>query len=307
MGKLVTVFGGAGFLGRYVVQELLAQGARVRVAVPNPATAGRVKPLGDLGQVQIVGADIRKPETVAAALAGSDAVINLVGVLKGDFAGLHVKGAANIARAAAQAGASALVQVSAIGADCASPSAYGRSKGEGEQAVRAAFAHATIIRPSILFGREDQFTNRFAALMGMGPVVPVIAGETRFQPAYVVDVARAIAMAALDPARFGGKTFELGGPQQLSMSEINTWIAQATGRNPTFLPVPAFVACGLSMLPGGPITRDQLKMLQKDNVVAAGAEGFAAFGISPAPMAAVAESWMVPHRKHGRFTAKGKM
>jgi uncharacterized protein YbjT (DUF2867 family) len=303
--KLVTIFGGGGFLGRYVVQELLASGVRVRVAERNPVAAVRVKTQGNLGQVQMAAADVTNAASVARAVTGADAVINMVGILKGNFEAVHVRGAANVAQAAAKAGAGALVHVSAIGADEKSTSAYGASKGQGEAAVRAAYAAATIIRPSIIFGPEDQFTNRFAALIGLGPVVPVIGGATKFQPAYVVDAAKAIAAAALDAAQFGGKTFELGGPQQMSMAEINSWIARATGRNPVFAPVPDTLACALATLtgwaPGAPITRDQWKMLQKDNVVAEGAVGFAAFGIAPLPLAAVAEGWLTQYRKHGRF------
>lgn len=302
--RLVTVFGGGGFLGRYVTQALLAQGARVRVAQRNPASALRVKTQGGLGQVQLFSADITKSASVARAVAGADAVVNLVGILNGAFAAVHVDGAATIARAAASAGAEALVHVSAIGADVESPSAYGRSKGEGEAAVRAAFPAATIVRPSLVFGREDQFTNRFAQIVRMAPIVPVIGGETRFQPVYVMDVAHAIAAAALAPAAYAGKTYELGGPNILSMAQINAWIAKAIGRTRSFVPVPAPLASALALLPGGPITRDQLKMLQKDNVVSPAAHGLADFGITPTPMGAVADAWLIPYRRHGRFAGR---
>lgn len=307
-GKLVTIFGGGGFLGRYVAQELLARGARVRVAERSPTSAVRVKTLGGLGQVQLVAADVTKPDSVQRAVAGADAAINLVGILRGDFDRVHRLGAANVAQAAKAAGIGALVHISAIGADAGSASAYGRSKGDGEVEVRAAFPGAIIIRPSLVFGREDQFTNRFAALLAMAPVAPVLAGATRFQPVYVVDVARAIATATLDPAQFGGKTFELGGPQVMSMRDIYGFLAGMIGRNPALLPVPDALGGALASftgwMPGAPITRDQWKMLQKDNVVAADAAGLAAFGIAPTPMAAVAESWLVQYRKHGRFAAR---
>ncbi|MEO8724204.1 MAG: complex I NDUFA9 subunit family protein [Sphingobium sp.] len=307
---LVTIFGGGGFLGRYVTQELLARGARVRVACRHPGDALRVKPLGGLGQMQLVSANVTKPASVMRAVAGADVVINLVGILKGDFDAVHVQGAAHVAQAAQASGAAALVHISAVGASMESASAYGRSKASGEAAVRAAFPGATIIRPSIIFGREDQFTNRFAGLIRMAPVVPVIGGETKFQPAYVLDVARAIAVAALDRAQYGGKAFELGGPQVLSMAQINSWIAQATGRDPVFVPVPDCAAGLLARLtgwmPGAPITRDQWVMLQGDNVVGEGTQGFAAFGLVPTPMAGVAEAWLVQYRKHGRFSARAK-
>jgi NADH dehydrogenase len=303
--RLVTVFGGGGFVGRYVVQELLSRGARVRVAGRNPSGAMRLKPLAGLGQVQLVSADITKPSSVANAVAGADVVINLVGILSGNFDAVHVAGAQTVARAATAAGATALVHMSAIGADAQSESAYGRSKGEGEAAVRAAFPDATIIRPSIIFGREDGFTNRFAQLVRMAPVVPVISGQTKFQPVYVVDVARAIAAAALEDGH-AARTYELGGPAILSMAQVNAFIAKAIGRERAFLPVPAPLASVLTLLPGGPITRDQLKMLAKDNVVAPGASGLDALGIVPTPLAAVAERWLVAYRRHGRFAGRAQ-
>lgn len=304
--SLVTIFGGGGFLGRQVAQALLARGARVRIAQRDLSTAIRVKPLGGLGQTQFVAADIRKPQTVARAVAGSDAVVNLVGILKGDFDAFQHRGAATVAQAAASAGVRAMVQVSAIGADPESPSAYGRSKAAGEAAVRAAFPTATIIRPSIIFGAEDQFLNRFADIVRAFPVVPVIGAGTRFQPVYVADVAQAIANALAQPEMHGGKTYELGGPQVLSMKEINGWIAKAIGRDKPLVEVPGAFASLLAMLPGGPITRDQLAMLGRDNVVAPGAAGLEALGIAPTPMGAVADAWMVRYRRHGRFAGRVK-
>lgn len=305
---LVTVFGGGGFLGRYVAQELLGKGFRVRVAERDPANALRVKTLGNLGQSQLVHADVRDPASVARAVAGADAVVNLVAVLKGDMDGINHKGAANVAQAAASAGAKTLVHISAIGSDAESASAYGRSKGQGEQAVRAAFPKATLIRPSILFGREDQFTNRFANLIRMAPVLPIIAGETKFQPVYVVDVARAIATAVADADAHAGKTYELGGPQVLSMAQINAWLADAIGHKPAMVPMPACASEWLARLtgwlPAAPITLDQWRMLQSDNVVAPKAKGLADLGVSPTPLAAVADQWLVQYRKHGRFTAR---
>lgn len=307
---LVTIFGGGGFLGRYVAQELLSRGMRVRVAEREPTHALRVKPLGTLGQTQLVHADVRDGSSVARAVAGEDAVVNLVAVLKGDLDGINHKGAANVAQAAAQAGVGTLVHVSAIGSDAASKSAYGRSKGQGEEAVRAAFPGATLIRPSILFGREDQFTNRFANLIRMAPVLPVIAGGTKFQPVYVVDVARAIATAVADAAAHAGKTYELGGPQVLSMAEINSWLAAQIGHDPAMLPVPdaasEWLARLTGWLPAAPITLDQWRMLQSDNVVGPQAKGLADLGLSPTPLAAVADQWLVQYRKHGRFTARAK-
>ena len=304
MAKLVTLFGGAGFLGRYVAQELLSAGARVRVAERDPKHAFFVKPLGGLGQTQFVAADVTRADSVQRAVEGADAVINLVGVLKGDFDAVHVDGARNTAAAAAAAGARALVQVSAIGADPGAPSAYARSKGEGEAAARAAFPGATILRPSILFGAEDRFLNRFAALAQVLPVLPVIRPGVKFQPAWVGDVARAVALSALEPGSHAGRTFELGGPEVLTMEALMAWLMRTIGRDRPLLPLPDAVGrllAGLGWLPGAPITRDQWLMLQKDNVVSGGAEGFAAFGIAPAPLAALAPAWLVAYRRHGRF------
>jgi uncharacterized protein YbjT (DUF2867 family) len=306
--KLVTVFGGSGFLGRYVVQALLKAGARVRIAARDPRDGWYLKSQGGLGQTQFVAADIRKPDSVARAIAGSDAVINLVGILKGDFQAFHVDGARNVAQAAANAGVSAMVHVSAIGADAASASAYGRSKGEGETAVRAAFPAATILRPSIVFGREDGFVNRFAGLIAMLPVVPLIRGGTKFQPVYVGDVAKAIVAALADTAAHGGKTYELGGPEVISMGDLNRWIARETGRRRAFVNMPDAIAgamaSGLGWMPGAPMTRDQWLMLQADNVVAPDAKGLSALGIVATPLEAVAEGWLVRYRRQGRFAGK---
>lgn len=302
-GRLVTIFGGGGFLGRYVAQSVLAQGARVRIACRNPAGAIHIKPLGNLGQVQLLGADVRKPATVERAVADADAVVNLVGSFENMDAVQHI-GAANVAKAAAAAGVATLVHISAIGADAQSEANYGRSKAAGEAAVRAAFPLATILRPSIVFGREDQFINRFAGLIRMLPVVPVIGADTKFQPVFVGNVAEAVAAALVGQ---GGETLELGGPDILTMLELNRWIAKAIGRDPVFASVPDF-ASGLlakttGWLPGAPITMDQFKMLGSDNVVT-GIDGLAAFGIAPTPLDAVADDWLDIYRKHGRFGAQ---
>ncbi|MBY0305083.1 MAG: complex I NDUFA9 subunit family protein [Sphingomonas sp.] len=304
--KLVTLIGGGGFLGRYAAQHLLQQGARVRFAQRDPRAAEFLRPLGGLGQTQFVATDIRKPESLARALQGSDAVVNLVGILKGDFQAIQAEGARNVAVAAATVGATSLVHVSAIGADSRSASQYGRTKGEGDDAVRAAFPTATILRPSIVFGREDQFVNRFAGMIASAPVVPVLRAATRFQPVYVDDVARAIAASLADPARFGGKMIELGGPDVLSMGALIRWIADAIGRHPTIIELPDSMGGLIAMLgflPGAPITQDQWRMLQSDNVVAPDAEHFSGFGIVPTPLASVAPTWLVRYRRNGRFSS----
>ncbi len=302
-GKLVTIFGGGGFLGRYVAQAILAQGARVRVACRNPAGAMHIKPLGNLGQVQLIAADVRKVASVERAVAGADAVVNLVGSFANMDAVQNV-GAGNIAKAAAAAGVVSLVHISAIGADADSDAEYGRSKAAGEAAVRAAFPSATILRPSIVFGREDQFINRFAGLIRMLPVVPVIGASSKFQPVFVGDVAKAVTAALLGK---GGETLELGGPATFSMLDLNRWIAKAIGRDPVFIEVPGFAAELLAKttgwLPGAPITLDQFKMLGSDNVVT-GKDGLAAYGITATSLDAIADDWLDIYRKHGRFGAQ---
>lgn len=298
---LVTLVGGGGFLGRYVAQALMRRGARVRVAQRDPRRAWYIKPLGGLGQTQFVGADVTRPDTVKRAVQGSDAVVNLVGVLAGDFDRVHVGGARAVAEAAAAAGAASLVHVSAIGADPGSASAYGRSKGEGEEAARAAFPGTTILRPSVVFGREDGFLNRFAGLMVALPVVPILSPATRFQPVFVGDVADAVAEAVANPTARSGRTYELGGPEVLSMAELNRWIAHAIGRSPRFVEVPDAVGALVAKLPGAPITRDQWAMLRRDNVVSPDADGLEALGVAPTPMGSVAPGWLVRFRRAGRF------
>ncbi|MGP7796569.1 complex I NDUFA9 subunit family protein [Sphingomonas sp. CLY1604] len=297
--KLVTIFGGGGFVGRYVVQALLRGGARVRIAERDPRHAWFLKPLGGLGQTQFVAADVTLPDTVRRAVNGADAVINMVGVLAGDFERLHVTGARNVAEAAAALGVETLVQVSAIGADPAAPSGYGSSKGRGEEAVRAAFPGAAIVRPSIVFGREDQFINRFAAMIARAPVVPVLRAGVKFQPVFAGDVGDAVA-AATD-ARFAGQTLELGGPDVMSMGEIIRFIAATLGRSPSIVELPDGAGALLARLPFAPITQDQWLMLQRDNVVAAGTPGLAELGIVPEPLSSIAPDYLVRFRKSGRF------
>lgn len=306
--RLVTLFGGGGFLGRYAAQALYRSGARVRIAQTDPRRAFFLRPLGGLGQTQFVRADVRDADQVRAAVRGSDAVVNLVGVLKGDFHGLHVEGAANVAKAAAAEGAAALVHVSAIGADPDSASRYGKTKGQGEALARAAFPGAAILRPSILFGREDDFINRFARMAQIAPAMPVIRGDVKFQPVSVSDVGRAVAAAALDPGRFGGKTYELGGPEVLTMRQLVAWILRATGRPDRIIDIPDPLASAMARFggwaPGAPITWDQWLMLARDNVAAPDSEGLEAFGIAPTPLEAVADSWLTPYRRSGRFAIK---
>lgn len=295
--QLVTVFGGGGFIGRYVCEILLKRGHRVRVAQRQPRTAHFLQPLGQVGQIGFVRADLTRAEQVRSAVEGADAVVNLCGVFQGNVYGIHVDGARNVADSARDGGLRALVHISAIGADAASESTYGRTKGEGEAAVRAAFPGATILRPSVVFGPEDNLTNRLAGLSWL-PAVPVIRASCKFQPVYVRDLALAIAKAALEPRSYAGKTFEIGGPQAMSMRELVTQVQMAAGQEKDLVEMPDFVSSLMSrfgFLPGAPLSRDQWRMLQRDNVPADGMAGLEAFGIEPTPLGTVAPAWL------GRF------
>lgn len=312
---VVTLFGGSGFIGSQAVRALARRGWRIRVAVRNPVLAIEIQPLGDPGQIQFMRCDITSAEDVAAAVRGADAVVNLVGVLhdaggKRGFDAVHTQAAATIASAARAAGVQRLVQISAIGADAASPSAYGRTKAKAEEAVRAVYPDAVILRPSLVFGAGDGFLNRFAAMATMSPVLPLIGGgETKFQPVYVGDVAEAIArgVTRVDAA---GRTFELGGPSLYTFREVLELVRRETGRDRMLVPVPFAVAKPLGSLlqlsrfvgVTPPLTRDQVLMLEKDNVVAPDALGLSDLGIDhPAGMAAIAPSYLWRYRVGGQF------
>jgi len=301
--ELVTVFGGDGFIGRYVCEYLFKSEARVRIASRDPRHAYMIQPLGQVGQFGFVQANITDRASVDRAVRGATAVVNLCGVFGKSMQSVHVEGARNVAAAARKDGASALVHVSAIGADVNSQSNYGRTKGEGETAVRKAFPKATIIRPSLVFGPEDALTNRFAGMARL-PVLPVIAAKRNFQPVYVRDLAQAIAGAALSPQTYGGKAYEIGGPQAMSMIELHRAVLDLTGQKPELVELPDLfgdLLSRLGFLPGAPLTRDQWLMLQRDNVPAKGSPGLEAFGIRPTPLAAVGYEWL------GRFHRGGKL
>ena len=291
--RLVTVFGGSGFIGRYVCEQLLDAGVRIRLASRNPRMAYYLQPLAQVGQWGLARANVTNAKSVRAAVEGADAVVNLVGSFA-NMARVHVQGARNIAEAAREAGAKALVHISAMSADANSDAAYSRTKGQGEGAVGKAFPNATVIRPSIVFGSEDQLTNRLAAMSRL-PVLPVIAPQCRFQPVFVEDLAKAISAAALNPSAHAGTTYEIGGPQVFTMRELTQQILAAAGRDTALADVPAPIASLISwfgFLPGAPLTRDQWLMLQRDNVASEGSKGLEAFGIEPTPFAAVAPEWL---------------
>jgi NADH dehydrogenase len=301
--RIITVLGGGGFIGRYVCEQLLKTGVRLRVAQRNPRRAFFLQPLAAVGQLDLVGIDMNRPESLERAVAGSWGVINLVGAFTGNLAQVQGDSAGKAAELASAAGAESFVHVSAINADPESPSHYGSTKGHGEQAVRAAFPNAAILRPSLVFGPEDQLTNRFAGMARL-PVLPVLAPNRRFQPVYVRDLAQAIAEAAQDPEEFGGETYEIGGPDVMTMRELNAAIAHAAGQKPEIVDLPDFVGNAMSrlgFLPGAPLTRDQWLMLAQDNVVHDGMPGLAAFGIEPTPLATVAPEWLGRFEQGGRF------
>lgn len=320
--QLVTVFGGSGFVGRHVVRALVKRGYRVRVAVRRPDLAGFLQPLGSVGQIHAVQANLRYPDSVAAAVKGADAVVNLVGILqesgRQSFAGVQANGPRAIAQACAAHGVSRLVQMSAIGAASGSKSLYARSKAQGEAAVLQAVPGAVILRPSIVFGPEDAFFNRFAALARMLPVLPLIGGgETKFQPVFVGDVAEAVARA-VDGDLAGGRIYELGGPEVKSFRELLAYICTVTGRNRAFVPLPFGLArlqarafeiadmVTLGLLPNElKLTRDQVTLLESDNVVSATAKAdgrdFAGMGIAPSSIEAIVPSYLWRFRKTGQF------
>lgn len=303
-GKLVVMLGGSGFVGKHLAQELLARGARLRVASRHPERAYMLKPLGNLGQVQFARVDVTRAGALAAVLAGADAVVNLVGAFAGDLDALQGHGAGRIAAAAKAAGAAALVHVSAIGADRESQVAYARTKGEGEAAVLAAFPTATVIRPSILFGPDDKFVMMFGQLIGKAPVLPVFGPHSRLQPLFVDDAAEAIANALADPLANGGKTYEIAGPEVLTMLELHQRIAAAEGRKPGLVELPDAVSGVIAALPGTPISSDQWALLKAGNVASGTVPGLEALGVSARPLGLFLDRWMTQFRKHGRFGSK---
>jgi NADH dehydrogenase len=309
---LVTVLGGSGFLGRHVVRALAKSGYRVRVAVRRPELAGHLQPLGQVGQIHAVQANVRYPASVAAAVRDADVVINLVGILlergRQRFDAMHALGAETIARAAAAAGAR-LVHVSALGADAEAPSHYARSKAAGEQLVLAAVPAAAILRPSILFGPDDDFFNKLAGIACLSPFLPLVGGgHTRFQPVFAGDVAAAV-LAAVDGRAAGGNAYELGGPETKSFKELMQFVLTTIGRRRLLIPIPfALAKMQASVLQFAPkplLTPDQVELLRSDVVVseAAKAEGrtLEALGIDPVAMAAVVPSYLWRFRKAGQF------
>jgi len=313
---LVTVFGGSGFVGTQVVRALAKRGWRVRAAVRKPHLAGPLRPLGDIGQIQAVRCDVTRRADVEAALAGADAAINLVGILfEGGgrkFQSHHVEAARHIAELARDQGLIRLVQVSAIGAEAKSPSAYARSKGQAEEAVRKILPEAVIVRPSLIFGPGDGFLNRFASLAATAPALPLIGGgQTRFQPVYVGDVGEAVARALVrrDAA---GRTFELGGPEVMTFEEVLRYILKETNRRRALVPLPFGVAkaigavAQLTAVLGVPpqLTEDQVELLKRDNVVGDDAGTLQDLGIDPTGMEAIAPQYLWRYRPGGQFAER---
>ncbi len=302
--RVATVFGGAGFLGRFVVKRLRRAGYVVRVATRDTSNALGLRTRGPTGEIVPIYATFSEPGTIRRAVLEAGLVVNLIGILAegraGDFGRVHAEGAALIAREARDAGVEALAHVSAIGADPASDSAYARSKAEGERLVAEAFPGAAILRPSLVFGPDDQFFNRFAAMARIAPVMPVFFGDTRMQPVYAGDVADAIS-AVLESGLAG--IWELGGPDVMTFRDIIRWILVETRRTRPLLEIPpaiAFLQAALAeRVPGKPLTRDQLRMLRHDNVVAPGARGFAELGITPASIDLIVPGYLARFRPGG--------
>ncbi len=290
MRKVATVFGGTGFIGRQVVQRLAREDWQVRVCARRPPTAAQLYTMGRVAQVATLAADLTRDADVARAVEGAAVVVNTVGILHGDFTKVQAEGPARLGRIAAAAGVGRVVHISAIGADAGSPSAYARSKAAGEEGLRAAFPGATILRPSIVFGEGDGFFGRFAPMAAWLPVMPVVSGDTRFQPVFVGDVADAV-MAALHDAATAGQTYELGGPRIWSFRDLLAYILAETRRPRRLVPVPAGLAAIQArlgeLLPNPPLTRDQLALLRRDNIADPSMPGFAALGIAPRAVEAI--------------------
>lgn len=317
MSQLVTIFGGSGFVGRYIARRMAKAGWRVRVAVRRPNEALHVKPYGAVGQVVPVACNIRDDASVRAALQGADAVVNCVGILnqvgKNRFDAVQADGAGRIARIAAEAGVARMVHISAIGADVGSDSHYQRSKAEGERQVLAAFPDAVILRPSVIFGVEDQFFNRFAGMARFSPFLPVVGGATKFQPVYVDDVAAAAETALTGSVAAG--VYELGGPDVASFRALMEKMLAEIRRNRIIVNVPMPVAklmggafdllqaLSLGLFTNGVLTRDQVLNLGRDNVVSDGARGLADLGITPTPIDAILPSYLWTHRPGGQYKA----
>ncbi|PIL21631.1 3-beta-hydroxy-delta(5)-steroid dehydrogenase [Puniceibacterium antarcticum] len=317
MSKRVTIYGGSGFVGRYIARRMAKEGWRVRVAVRRPNEAIFVRPYGVVGQVEPVLCNIRDDASVAQVMNGSDAVVNCVGILaengKNSFDAVQAQGAARVARLAAEAGVGQLVQISAIGADPASNSDYARTKGLGEAAVLEHFPNAVILRPSIVFGSEDAFFNRFASMSQLGPILPVVGADTRFQPVYVDDVAKAAVMAVKGEAAPG--VYELGGPEVETFRDLMAHMLDVIQRRKLVLNIPfplaALMGAGFDLLETATlglvsntmITRDQVRNLRRDNVVSDGAKGFADLGISPTALESVLPEYLWPYRPSGQYAA----
>jgi uncharacterized protein YbjT (DUF2867 family) len=309
--RLYTIFGGTGFVGRYLVERLADRGARILVISRSPRTHGQhLQPLGSVDQIVVQSADLSSESALRGTVAGAAGVINLIGILyetgRQQFAEVHGAIAGRVAAAASAEAVPRLVQISAIGADPGSASAYARSKAEGERRVREAFPGATILRPSIVIGPEDDFFNRFAALARVLPALPLIGGgQTRFQPVYVGDVAQAV-VAALERDDAPGRTYELGGPQIYTFAELMRYMLKVLGRRRLLLNLPfgmaALQARFLELLPEPPLTRDQVELLKHDNVLTPGTPGLEALGVTPTPIELIVPQYLARHRAN---TARG--
>lgn len=314
--QIVTIFGGSGFVGRYIARRMAKEGWRVRVAVRRPNEAIFVRPYGVVGQVEPILANIRDDASVQSAIQGADVVINCVGILAEDsrqkFDAVQADGAERIARFAKSEGVERLVHISAIGADAKSDSDYARTKAQGEAAIKKHFKSAVILRPSIIFGPEDQFFNRFAQMAKFSPIIPMVGADTKFQPVYVDDVAQAAVVAAIGKAKSG--TYELGGPDTETFAELMDRMLKIVRRSRFKIEIPFFAASILGrvlsiveamtfgLVKNNQITVDQVRLLRHDNVVAPSAKGFRDLKIQPMAMDAILDEYLYAHRPYGQFT-----
>lgn len=302
--KLVVLIGGNGFVGTHVAQDLLERGARLRIAARHPEKAFKLKPLANLGQIQFARCNVANKDSIKACVQGADAVVYLVGTFGAGQKLLQADAAGVAAKAAASEGAESFVYVSSTASDPASEGGYASTKALGEELVSKAFAKATIVRPTVIFGQDDSFINMFAGMISALPALPVFGPEAKLQPVWVDDVAQAIGCALADPGKHGGKTYELAGPEILTMMDLHERIAAGQDRKRAFIAMPDAISGLFASLPGTPMNSDQWNMLKAGSVASGDLPGIDKLGVAPKPLSLFLGKWMVRFRRHGRFTVE---